>query len=317
MAGYNYLRASDGTGLAVLSHITVNRVVGSTVIKVDSVNKYPADFIYTTGTLLATGYLDPTTLKEMRCHVTAGDVIIDGFEPGFTDTGNTVGQVGIIKQTTGWADSVSVNAKVAHNDSGTIKDGAVSTAAMLGANVVTTAKIATGAVTATGINFGGAGVGVWWEEIGRAQVASGALSVTGLPARKYLKVLTTTTNNGATAFDCGIQFNGDTTSQYRASYSGAFGPQVDTGAATSIPLEASSVQQNGVSYGELDIVNIATISKVGKWTNTNNAPTAAMNHIIGAFRWIDTANLINRVDILRSGGGTFGAGSEIIVLGHD
>ncbi len=176
--------------------------------------------------------------------------------------------------------------------------------------------IASKSIDASKINFGGAGAGIWWEEIGRAQVVSGVLSVTGLPARKYLKVLITTTNNAATAFDCSVQFNGDTTAQYRASYSTGFGAQIDTGPTTSIPLEASTVQQNGVSYGELDIVNIAIIAKVGKWTNTNNVPIAAMNHIIGAFRWTDATNLINRVDIVRSAG-AFGAGSEIIVLGHD
>ena len=99
-----YLRASDGTGSAVLAHITIPRLAGATVLKVDNVDNWPPFFIATTGKLNPTGYIIEATKKEFRGHLQGADIIIDGFEPGFTDEGNTTDQVVIIKQTTGWAD---------------------------------------------------------------------------------------------------------------------------------------------------------------------------------------------------------------------
>lgn len=106
MDDYNFLEASDGTGNAVLAHITADRAIGATTIEVDSVDKWPAEFIVTTGTIIGSGAsarLDPDTVTEMTAHLSGGNIEIDGFEPGHTDIGNTDGQVAIIKQTTGWA----------------------------------------------------------------------------------------------------------------------------------------------------------------------------------------------------------------------
>lgn len=102
------LRASDGTGNAVLGHVTILRTAGATVLKVDSVSKWNvASFIGTTGTLGSDGYVVPASVTEFVGHVTAGDIIIDSFEAGSTDLGNAVGQVVICKQTTGWANRVN------------------------------------------------------------------------------------------------------------------------------------------------------------------------------------------------------------------
>lgn len=132
---YKFLRASDGTGPAVIATIQSNRAVSATVIDVDSVDNWPQDFIVTTGTLGANGYILEATKTEMRAHLNAGDIIIDGFEPGFTDLGNTIGQKAVIKPATGWADSVVTNALVAHNDDGTIKNDAISSELMFTDNV--------------------------------------------------------------------------------------------------------------------------------------------------------------------------------------
>lgn len=102
----DYLKASDGTGKAILAHIESDRAISSTVIDVDSVDNFPAKFILTTGTLNASGFIIESTMTEMKCHLNAGDIIIDSFEPGYSDVGNTDGQVAIIKQTTGWANLV-------------------------------------------------------------------------------------------------------------------------------------------------------------------------------------------------------------------
>lgn len=66
---YDNLKASDGTGNAVLAHIESNRAALATVINVDSVDNWPNEFIVTTGTLLGTGFLDPDTQLEFEGHL--------------------------------------------------------------------------------------------------------------------------------------------------------------------------------------------------------------------------------------------------------
>lgn len=102
------LRASDATGQAVLAHITVARAPGATVITVDSLSKWPPYFICTTGTLDANGYLIPASMTELKGHSSGSTIVIDSFEPGSVDIGNTISpaQVAIIKQTTGFANMV-------------------------------------------------------------------------------------------------------------------------------------------------------------------------------------------------------------------
>lgn len=102
------LKGSDGTGNAVLAHVTLNRIAGSSVLKVDSVSKWNTNsFIATVGTVGSDGFITPGTVTEFVGHITAGDIIIDSYEPGFSDLGNTAGQVVVVKQTTGWANRVA------------------------------------------------------------------------------------------------------------------------------------------------------------------------------------------------------------------
>lgn len=128
--GFNWLKASDGTGNAVLATVTSNRLAGATVLDVNSVDNWPTEFICTVGTLLGTNFIDPATVTEFRGHIVAGDIIIDGFEPGSVDVGNTIGQVAMVKQTTGWPNNLIDTLKVSLNDDGTFKNNAVSLEAM-------------------------------------------------------------------------------------------------------------------------------------------------------------------------------------------
>lgn len=96
----SYLSASDGTGDASLMHITANRLVGATTLTVDTTTGVPSKFIATTGTLLASGFIDPTTITQFYGHLGTGNLVIDGFCPGSTDTGNSSGQVVVIKPNT-------------------------------------------------------------------------------------------------------------------------------------------------------------------------------------------------------------------------
>lgn len=128
----DYLSASDGTGNAVLAHVTAPRLTGSTTLVVDSVDNWPEKFICAVGTLKSNGLIDLSTVTEFYGHITDGDIIIEDFEPGFTDNGNTVGQVAVVRPSTGFANKLIEKVSVSLNPDGTLKAGAVTNAALAG-----------------------------------------------------------------------------------------------------------------------------------------------------------------------------------------
>lgn len=130
-----HLRASDGTGEAVLAHVQATRTIGSTVLDLDNVDNWNADAIVVTGTPAANGFISPTGMTIMYGHLNAGDFIIDGYAPGYSDAGNTTAEVAIIKMTTNWADALVDILKISHNDDGTIKNNAITTEAQFTDNV--------------------------------------------------------------------------------------------------------------------------------------------------------------------------------------
>ena len=167
MADYKNLKASDGTGNAVLATITNNRAVSGTILEVTSVENWPNEFIVMTGTLDANGYIEAASATEMKAHLTGTDIEIDSFEPGYTDVGNTSGQVAIIKMTTSWADDITELARVSHNDDGTLKD-----------NIVTSANLKDGVgelggawtaytPTSTSVTLGTGSLQGWYTKIGK------------------------------------------------------------------------------------------------------------------------------------------------------
>lgn len=115
MADYDYLPASNGSGDAALMHITADRLTGSTTIQVDSVANVNSKYIGTYGTLDADGFITTASKREFKGHISGGNLIIDSFEPGSTDGGNTAGQVVVVRPTTGWANRVAAFIKNATN----------------------------------------------------------------------------------------------------------------------------------------------------------------------------------------------------------
>jgi hypothetical protein len=111
---YDFLKASNGSGDAALMHVQTLRLAGSATIDVDTIVNVPTKFIGTWGTLLSNGLIDGATKRDFRGHVSGSDLVIDAMEPGSTDGGNTVGQVVVVKPTTGWTNRVAgfiMNAK--------------------------------------------------------------------------------------------------------------------------------------------------------------------------------------------------------------
>jgi hypothetical protein len=129
-------------------HLQSNRAVGATVFTVDSVTNVPNFFIATAGTLLPTGFIDPSTKTDFFGHVSGATLILDALCPGSADTGNTSGQVVVIKPNSEWANLVAQFVKNASGN-GTPEN---MTAATLTANDLETATMkATGTVEFDGL----------------------------------------------------------------------------------------------------------------------------------------------------------------------
>lgn len=120
-----HLRASDGTGEAVLAHVSSPRTIGSTVLELDNVDNWNAKCIVVTGTPAANGYIASAGMTIMYGHITAGDFIIDGYAPGYVDNGNNTTQIAIVKMTTNWADALVDILSIAHQDNGKLKNTAL------------------------------------------------------------------------------------------------------------------------------------------------------------------------------------------------
>lgn len=147
-----YIRASDGTGEAVRATVQAARSVGATTLQLDSNTNYPDKLIGTTGNYNAeTDQLEPGTISVFLAHRDGPNVIIDEFAPGYSDIGNTVGQVMVIKPATAWADMIADLLEVSHNPDGTLNDAALDEVAegLNGAQVRLKPRISTTVSTAT------------------------------------------------------------------------------------------------------------------------------------------------------------------------
>lgn len=115
----DFIRGSNGEGEAVRAIITEARNIGDMSIVTDSVLNFPPKFIATTGTLdTITGLINPETETVMFCHLDGSIIMIDAFAPGYSDVGNLLDQVIILKPTTAWADAVadSLNSLIISSD---------------------------------------------------------------------------------------------------------------------------------------------------------------------------------------------------------
>lgn len=122
---YSQLSVSDGTGETVVANIESNRAISSTTIDVDSVENFPQAFIAASGDVTAEGFIDPDTMTVFVGHLDSGDIIIDAFAPGYSDAGNSAGQIVVIKPNTYWADEIVRLAQVSHENDGTLKESAI------------------------------------------------------------------------------------------------------------------------------------------------------------------------------------------------
>lgn len=180
---------------------------------------------------------------------------------------------------------------------------------------ITYAMVATSTLRSTNIDWSATNGKVWWQEIGRTTLGSNGdvISVTGLPARRFLKAIGFIRNSGTITF--GFRLNNDSGNNYSWRYivDGAFG----SGVTQSRVGDAVNAAVH-IGY-EITITNQANGLKEGKMTMTAHTGVAATAASAAEFyfSWINSTDAISRIDIINQGAGDFLAGSDIVVLGHD
>lgn len=205
----------------------------------------------------------------------------------------------------------------AQHDHGDADDGGA-----LATNTVATTNIVDDAVTAAKVDWASTGTnaGIWWEELGRTTLGSAGdtISVTSLPARKYLRLLISVQGTGGTV-GAQLRFNNDSGANYADRITG-----VNNGADTTSTSQTGAVMTGSTTYTHLvytcDIVNITAVEKVGTGIRTASTTSGAGTAPDGnrySFKWVNTSAQITRVDVINGGTGDYAIGSEVVVLGHN
>jgi hypothetical protein len=186
---------------------------------------------------------------------------------------------------------------------------------------ISTAMLADDSVTAAKIDWAstGANAGIWWEELGRTTLsgAGDTISVTSIPARKYLRILIIASATGGT-INATLRFNNDSATNYSARSSANGGADGTGVSATSMGL--SVTVSTADRYIEADIRNVLALEKL-LTGHCIEQGTAGAGNVTGraelANKWVNTAAQISRIDVINAGAGDFAIGSELIVLGHN
>jgi hypothetical protein len=158
----------------------------------------------------------------------------------------------------------------------------------------------------------------WWQEIGRTTLTSAgdAITVSGLPARNYLKLIVRLLATGGT-INGSMIFNNDTGNNYARIYNDNGGTDVSQWSVSNIQTHIGS--PTFPQFAEFEIINYANQEKLAIGHILSQGTAGAGNAIsrremLG--KWVNNSQ-INRIDILNTGGGDLNIGSELIVLGHD
>lgn len=204
-------------------------------------------------------------------------------------------------------------------DNANIKSGAaISTTKLASDAGITNGMITDGTISAAKLNFGGSGSGIWWEEIGRTTLSSAGdtITVSSLPARKYLWLKVSTINTGGDT-NHNIQCNGDTGNSYSSRYSTNGAADTTLTSRSDAPILSSTTAPK---YSDVWISNIATEEKIFTSVSVarNSAGAAsAPDKWEGVGKWANTSNQISSITLKNSGAGDYAIGSEVIVLGHN
>lgn len=160
---------------------------------------------------------------------------------------------------------------------------------------------------------------IGFYEIGRTTLSSAGdtITVSSLPARKYLKIIVSILATGGTV-DGGFTFNSDSGSNYtrRVSVDGG----ADSGATSQTSTSVLQTAAATPAFGVFDIVNISAQEKLMMGHSIGQGTAGAGNNVNRrehAYKWANTSAQISTVTLSNFGTGDFAIGSEVVVLGHN
>lgn len=138
MNSLDYIPASDGAANASLMTVTSVRAALATTIQVNTVANVPAKFYGSYGephtftdpvTSETITIISEATAVDFAGHVDGSNIEIDEIAPGYTDNGNEVGDIVILRPVTEWSNNLhNVIKNRAINPVGSVVDFAGSTA---------------------------------------------------------------------------------------------------------------------------------------------------------------------------------------------
>lgn len=159
----------------------------------------------------------------------------------------------------------------------------------------------------------------WWEEIGRTRLTSAGdtIEISGLPERRYLKILISLFPSGGT-ISTSLTFNSDTGTNYSAQRSTDFGAASDITSQTGLFVDTTL--SNEARFSVIEVSNFENKVKLflAKTMESGgaDATTAPNNRRVNG-KWSNSTDLISTITLSNTGTGSYDTGSELIVLGHN
>lgn len=160
--------------------------------------------------------------------------------------------------------------------------------------------------------------GLFYQELARTTLTTTGTTITvsGIAPRKYLRVLVFTPISSGTISHT-MYFNNDTGNNYARR-------RAENGAADITANNNASIMASTAAtarwFTTADIINYASEEKMVHGFTSHNGGNGAANYptrIEFSGKWANTTDAITRIDVANGGAGNFGAGSEVVVLGHD
>lgn len=160
-------------------------------------------------------------------------------------------------------------------------------------------------------------IGPGYSEIGRTTLGSAGdtISVSSIPAKKYLRLEILLKNSGSISAD--MTFNNDSGSNY--SHDIWINNSVQAG-GSSQSASPVSPDNDELKFAVIDIVNVEDEEKLYSCWQQESGGAGASNRPDSRRmdgKWANTSAQISRIDLNNSGAGSYGTGSEILVLGKD
>ena len=228
---------------------------------------------------------------------------------------------------TSWLNLAEINTtqtltnKTINASSNTITDNSIASDDLLKSNGTSFVRFAKGS-NHNHLRVNGSGSIEWDEimgnEIGRASLGSAAtsLTVSSLPAKKYLFVVIYGIDNNNGGQVIALQFNSDTGANYSYRYSASGAAETTGSSQTKGILGAFGT---GESLAFIKIKNVASKAKIAYaeivGDGGDNLATTIPSRFEGAAKWANTSAQITSITLTSTV--TFAAGTEIVVYGTD